>query len=205
MSNPLNRPYRTFDAALMNPQTSSRGTKDGPKYWVKFEIEAALHEWLMNANTAGMIIAAKCLVTDDGQLPENIEKPEENTQKTAHGKAISELFAKGFFRNEKVAEKVGTLHDRVNWISGQPCAICEDNQCYSWNDYIPSHSICFDTLDSSKRAVLKIKYLEEWTSKTLAEKLGYQSRGDIPLESIAKWARENGVEWCLPLSFREGK
>lgn len=72
--NPLDFPGKQFRMELMNPNPSSRMSKDGPIYKCSFEITKEAHEQFMTANTSGMVIAAVCQVVD-----ENAKEPPKRT------------------------------------------------------------------------------------------------------------------------------
>lgn len=56
--NPLDHLVVPFPLELMNPNPSSRRTKDGPKYMVTFEVSPDAHEYFMSAKeSAGLVIS----------------------------------------------------------------------------------------------------------------------------------------------------
>ncbi len=55
MANPLET-GGMFMFEIMNPNPSSRKTKDGPKYLLNCEIEKDVHELFMMSETAGMVL-----------------------------------------------------------------------------------------------------------------------------------------------------
>lgn len=75
----------SFDVQLMNPNPSSRKTKEGPQYFVKFEVEKEFHDYLMEAKTAGMILAARMQVSEDGQFIEEQKQDDQKKQKQKRG------------------------------------------------------------------------------------------------------------------------
>lgn len=109
-----------FDLALMNPSPWSRKTKNGPVYYCKFEIDAETHERFMAMNTTGMIIAARAMVTQDGQFiePEEVETTEK--EKGPYGHIVSAIIKSGFYNAPKLIEFNGakTLDEFMEWARG---------------------------------------------------------------------------------------
>lgn len=57
IENPLREVGKQFQWEFMNPAISSRGTKDGYKYFLKVEIQKEIHDLLVDAELAGMVVA----------------------------------------------------------------------------------------------------------------------------------------------------
>jgi hypothetical protein len=82
MSNPLDTPGVPFEIELMNPNPSSRRTKDGPVYRLSFEVKPETHTAFMQAAESNLRLVGYLSV-----LPDTDEEP-------AH-KAIAEKQEKG--------------------------------------------------------------------------------------------------------------
>lgn len=108
-----------FDLALMNPTPRSSKTKDGPVYRVSFEVDQETFLAFMAADTAGMIIAAKAMVTEDGQF-----WPPQDGPKRPYGGFAAQVAARGVFRSPKVWRAIGTDADFQAWCHAQPCTKC---------------------------------------------------------------------------------
>ena len=123
--NPLNKPNTIFDLALMNPNPTSRKTKDGPNYRVSFEVERETWDWFMSAEeTTGMVIAAKAAVVGDtAPQCEPITAKPKATGKGEHGKAWALLYKSGWWYCPDVWPLFGTDADYQAWCRSQPCAI----------------------------------------------------------------------------------
>lgn len=63
--NPLDVPGQAFDLELLNPNPSSRRTKDGPIYRVSFEIDHEAHQCFMNARAGNLRLLARMVVAPD--------------------------------------------------------------------------------------------------------------------------------------------
>ena len=139
MTNPLDT-KEIFDIALMNPNPTSSKTKDGPVYRVSFELEQEQWQWFMDADTKAMVLAAKCLVTDDGQMPEPEKK-----DKGQYGKMVQLLHHTGFFRAPKVAEAVGTDEEYQEWVRRQKCVISGQ---HDWEATLKKVDVFMRTFDA---------------------------------------------------------
>lgn len=128
MRNPLDT-GEIFDLPLMNPNPTSSKTKDGPVYRISFEVEQELWQHFMDANTKGMLVAAKAQVVQDGQFLE--EEPEKSTvslpEKGGYGHYAKKLYTSGFLINPDLLQLLGGSHgdrDYEQWVIRQPCVIC---------------------------------------------------------------------------------
>ncbi len=123
--NPLNSPGEVFDLGLMNPNPSSSKTKDGPVYRISFEVERETWDLFMEAETKGMLIAAKACVADTmGENPVQ-SKPE----KGPHGEFARDLVLSGFFNSGKVREYFGGDKAYQDWCRQQRCALTGLTPC----------------------------------------------------------------------------
>jgi len=130
--NPLLKSGHVFDLDLMNPNPSSSKTKDGPKYRVSFEVDRDTWDWFMEADTSGMMIAAKAAVYAD--IPEDCSQEDTATETAKTRDLVSvanELHKAGFFRNPLVYNAAGSDADYQAWVRRRPCAVCGE---YDWND-----------------------------------------------------------------------
>lgn len=75
VGNPLREVGAQFQWDFVNPATSSRGTRDGYKYFLKVEIKKELHDLLVDAELAGMVVAnVGQVVAINGDYSEALEK-----------------------------------------------------------------------------------------------------------------------------------
>ena len=129
--NPLDKPGEVFDLSLMNPNPTSSKTKDGPVYRVSFELEKDDWQLFMDANTKGMLIAAKACVAADGQS-EILEKKtvrvfrDNKENKGNFGKNSQYLIQSGFFNIKQVMDAFGGDEAYQAWCRTQPCVISGD-------------------------------------------------------------------------------
>lgn len=78
IGNPLREIGSQFKYEFMNPSISSRGTKDGYKYFLKVEIQKEFHDLLVDAELAGMVVASVGQVAGlNGDYSEALKKEEE--------------------------------------------------------------------------------------------------------------------------------
>lgn len=126
--NPLDRPGTIFDLPLLNPNPSSSKTKDGPVYRVSFELEKDDWQLFMDAQTKGMMIAAKACVVSQAE-DEVLQKPA-NDKSKPYGELARELRLSSFFRRPEVWKAVGTDEEFLEWCRGQKCVVCGDGDYF---------------------------------------------------------------------------
>ena len=125
------RPGEIINVALMNPNPTARQTKQGPVYRISFEVEPELWQRFMEADTKGMVLAAKMMVTEDGQFIE----PDPETSVSAvvtlpepperlYGQQAKTLRLSGFFRTPAVWVAVGGDVSYQRWCHKQKCWAC---------------------------------------------------------------------------------
>ena len=136
--NPLEQ-NQPFDMAMMNPNPSSSKTKEGPVYRVSFEVDKETWSWFMDADTKGLILGCRCIVTQDGQLP-----LESKQEKGPYGNYWRHVFAGTSIQDQQVflsdyvgiLELLGTDEHFLDWLRQQDCAIhSEDCQ----GQTVPAH------------------------------------------------------------------
>ena len=137
--NPLNKPNTIFDLALMNPNPTSRKTKDGPNYRVSFEVERETWDWFMSAEeTTGMVIAAKAAVVGDTapQCEPITAKPKAKA-KGEHGKAWVQLYRNNWWLCPEVWPLLGTDTEYQAWCRTKPCVMHAISGCSG--DIVAAH------------------------------------------------------------------
>lgn len=118
--NPLDHPGTQFDFAGMNPNPTFSKTKDGPLYRISFEVNEELWKKFVDANTKGMVVAARMFVSEDGgQKEEQKPKPD----KGEYGELAASLYKTGFFMNPFVLKVLGTDKEYQEFVRYQPCII----------------------------------------------------------------------------------
>jgi len=106
MTQPLMKPT---EVELLNPNASFRQSKDGNRYWVKFEITRDLWE-LFEAPNPGLRLRGLVWIADDDEsdrqvMQDAIDKPAKKEKKAGkpkgeYGKFYQQLFKQWFFRNK---------------------------------------------------------------------------------------------------------
>lgn len=103
--NPLDVPGQMFVIELLNPNPSSRRTKDGPVYRISFEVTAEVHKSFMDARQGNLrLIGRMAVAPDTDEQPAHdaiapTEKPKKEKkvkEPTPHGAMWNELFRTGF-------------------------------------------------------------------------------------------------------------
>lgn len=223
--NPLNKPGQVFDLGLMNPNPTSSKTKEGPVYRISFELEKDLWDFFMEADTRGMLLAAKaCVVAHDEGAA--LERP----TKGPHGKAAEILWKSGFFRMPAVWSVVGTDEEYAAWVRRQDCCIKSEPH---GGDVVAAHVERINTgsgkgikssyavipvCDSHHRLqhqkgesavggkefydAQRIRYVHRWCWEMVAQRLGYSGISWIPPAELVRWAEERGVGIHLPAGYR---
>lgn len=130
MNNPLTTGAQ-FRLELMNPNPSSRMTKDGPKYFCKFELTKEAHEQFMTADLAGLIIAGVCKATAFQIADDQADEPSDSTGQLAKEptgqncrKAISLCKDKDFWKfleAEYSAPNITSPHYAGIWLKKILC------------------------------------------------------------------------------------
>ena len=132
MINPLDHPGKGFTMDLANPNPTSSKTKDGPRYRVSFEVQRDLWQLFMDAETSGMLIAAKATVYTDEEPEEPASEPPVSSKDSGdYSWVASELHRCGFFINPRIVAALGTDDEYQDWVRQKPCVVCGD---YDWVD-----------------------------------------------------------------------
>lgn len=226
--NPLDTPGTVFDLELLNPNPTSSKTVDGPKYRVSFEIDRESWQCFMDANTKGMIIAAKAVVVGDPEDHAEIETA--RPEKGPWGKEAAMLKRSGFFRSPDVWQWLGTDADYLKWVRQQKCAVCGTTQSIeaahvrriadgagtgikpAWS----AISLCSDhhaaqhnygeTAIGGKEEVnrMRILHVERWAWERFREIMEVDSMTKLDPDIIIAWAKWRGVERYLPRGYGLG-
>jgi len=122
-TNPLDKPGTQFDFAGMNPNPSFANPKDGPVYRISFEVNEELWKLFVDANTKGMVVAARMFVSEDGEQAEEKPVKPAKPEKGPYGQLAQSLYHTGFFMNPKVLEALGTDAQYQAFVRFQPCII----------------------------------------------------------------------------------
>ena len=151
--NPLDHTGQEFMLSLANPNPKARRRKDGPRYFVEFEIDSETFENLMGCRElAGMVIECRAEVA---ALNEPIAEsapaqpaPEKRATNVATERLATTVVASaparvqslaqrlhidGYFRNPRLwnvlhQRGVYTLQEHKKWIESQPCLATQMRQ-----------------------------------------------------------------------------
>ena len=104
-TNPLDQPGTPFEMELINPNPSARRTKNGPQYWVRFEVTKEVHDAFMESGQNNLRLAARMVVmpdTDEEEAQRALETGQKiklvNKKTTPYGSFWTVLrIRKGFF------------------------------------------------------------------------------------------------------------
>jgi len=224
-TNPLDHPGTVFDMGLLNPNPTSSKTQAGPVYRVGFEVDRETWDLFMDAETKGMMLAAKVCVCGSGE--------EEVMEKATTGKPygnIASVLHYGWLYNPTVLSAAGSDEDFRTWLEQQPCAMASKGGCQG--DVVAAHirrvgkgagtrmkpeysalPLCHHHHQEQHgkgedaiggRDVVERKgryYLGEWASHRIAEQLGYDSLGFVPPDELLVWAEDIGVD--VPTEYLE--
>lgn len=229
-TNPLNHPGQLFDLGLMNPNPKSSKTKDGPIYRVEFEVEKEVWDCFMEAETKGMLIAAKAcvVVLDEGEELEKVKSP-----KGPFSAQAQVLWRSSFFRTPAVWECLGSDEDYLAWLRKRPC--CIDAKAFGQHegDIVPMHvrrvaagagtgtKPPFSAIpgcwrhhelqhSSGESAVggkdfydrQRIIHVQRWVWETLTQLMGAASMTEIAPVRVREWAAGHGLDGYLPGGYR---
>jgi len=225
--NPLDRPGTIFDLELMNPNPTSSKTASGPVYRISFELERDAWQCFMDAQTKGMVIAAKaCVVDIDGA-----EAIETIPEKGPFGKEAAKLYRSGFARCPDVWAAVGTDEDYLDWCRQQPC--CADGSHSgpvvaahvrrvsngSGMGFKPAYSaipLCDqhhreqhqhgESAIGGKEWVdrQRIDHLQRWAWERLAGGFGVDSMTKVVPADFIAWAQNNNLSAYVPKHYGAG-
>lgn len=227
--NPLHTPSTIFDLELANPNPTSSKTKDGPVFRVSFELQRETWDWFMEAETKGMLLAAKACVVDlDGAetLETNI-KPE----KGPYGSASAILYRSGFHNAPGVREQLGGDRAYLAWVRLQPCCgrseyhdgiteaahvrrIAEGagtgiKPVYS---AVPLCQACHRLQHQQGESAVGGKdylskqaeqHVQAWAWAALSGLFNETSMTHVKPSQLAEWADINGLTWLIPTSYLE--
>jgi len=226
---PLDHPGEVFDLALMNPNPSSSKTKDGPVYRVSFEVERETWDLFMDADTKGMLIAAKAAVVAEEQ-PEATAANADKPKKGEFGKEARDLKLCGFFRAPAVWKVIGPDQAFLDWLKLQPCAAKGHGECEG--QVVPAHvrrvadgagtgikppysaiPLCFHHHEQQHQygeqalggrewfEKKRIDYVEAWAWQSIREHFNIESMSQLDPELMIAWAVENSVDNYLPANY----
>lgn len=144
--NPLDHTGQKFPLSLMNPNPKARRRRDGPRYFVEFEIDKDAWDSFMGARElAGLVIEAHCTVTAVNEpLAESApaqpapakRATDATTERVVPSVAASaaarvqtlaqRLHIDGYFRNPQLWNQlhqrgIYTLREHKQYIEGLPC------------------------------------------------------------------------------------
>lgn len=230
--NPLDCAGQVFDLELMNPNPSSSKTKDGPRYRISFEVQRETWDLFMEAETAGLLIAAKACVVGDVEGAEELE-----TRKGEHSDTASSLHFSGFHLAPPVREVLGGDSAFLRWIRLQRCC------CTEWSTGKPRHDGLVQAAHVRRIAAgagtgIKPEYsaiplcqschslqhlqgesaiggadvlekranrfVSEWAWSALALALDVDSMTQVSPAAIVAWAETKSVAHLLPAKIKSG-
>lgn len=223
-ANPLHTPGQVFDLELANPNPTSSKTKDGPVYRVSFEVPRDVWDCFMDAKTAGMLLAAKACVVDEGGEAEALERP----QKGPYSAQAALLWRSPFFRTPEVWQAIGSDAEYQAWLRTRPCCASGPHQ----GDVVVAHvrrvengagtglkpeysaiPLCAhhhaeqhqhgESFIGGKEWAdhQRIRHVQRWGWDRLVELKGATSMTDVLPATIRSWAERNRVERFLPRDY----
>lgn len=126
--NPLDLPGEAFEVELLNPNPSSRRTKDGPVYRLSFEVTEKVHSAFMNASQSNLRLVGFLSVLPDTDeqiaheaIAEKMKRRKKEPEiKGAFGQLWRHLYTAGFANAPGVKE---TLEEVRRDASEEPVAL----------------------------------------------------------------------------------
>lgn len=225
--NPLHTPNQLFDLELVNPNPTSSKTKDGPVYRLSFEVPRETWDFFMEADTKGMLIAAKACVVDLEGATALEAKPE----KGPYGKAAALLYRAGFHCAPQVRADLGGDKAYLAWLRLQPCCgqseqheglieaahvrrISEGSGTGIKPKYsaVPLCQACHRRQHQQGESAIggkdylsdqAVKHVQAWSWAALSERLGETSMTHVKPAMLVEWARTRGLLWLLPTQYVE--
>jgi hypothetical protein len=226
--NPLDSPGTVFELGLLNPNPTSSKTKDGPIYRLSFEVERETWDWFMEAETKGMLLAARATVVE--QEEEAALVPEKSALAGPYSREAQALVASGFFRVVAVWNAVGSDEEFRGWVAGQPCAarsVESAGPCAG--DIVAAHVrrvssgagtgikppySCIPLCDRHHGLAhqhgdshlgprewwdrRRIEAVEKWARASLVRQLGEDSLTRVDPVVVREWARQKGFGHLIP-------
>lgn len=115
--NPLDKPGTMFEIELLNPNPSSRRTKDGPVRRISFEVSKEVYEAFMDARESNLRLIGRLAVapdTDEQPAHDAVsgkKKERKPKEPTPHGALWRELFIRGFWQCPGVREAIQQMRE----------------------------------------------------------------------------------------------
>lgn len=213
--NPLLEPGTVFDMELMNPNPTSSKTKDGPAYRISFEVQREAWDWFMEAQTRGMLLAAKLCRADGMSFPEE-QQERPGTKEGAD--LASRLDASKVWHNINLWTVL--CHTELSrekyrkWVALQNrCYVCgaetEDRHPHHWREQVgtgrkPADCWCIPLCCKHHTGDEGVHTLgaQTWAARFIeSNKLGHPKYHAMQL--MAAWNREAFKQWAGIKSMRE--
>lgn len=225
--NPLNTPGQIFDFDFRHPNPKSRKSKDGPVYKLEIEIDQDTWQLFMDADTTGMVIAAKaCVVGDEA---DHVEPQKPKSAKGPYSQQAYALEKAGFFHAPPLHRVVGTDAQYLEWLRGQSCAVCgaqapseaahvrRINQGSGTGikppySAIPLCNHCHHAQHEQGESAIGGKeqvdkyaaaYLRLWARERFKEFFGVESMTQLNPGEVWEWAGRYGLTHLLPRDYYE--
>lgn len=229
--NPLQHPGEVFDLELVNPNPTSSKTKDGPIYRLSFEVPRETWDLFMEADTKGLLIAAKATVVDLGGEAQAVQEEPKGGLYRMEAQA---LYLSSFLRTPKVWRAMGTDAEFRAWVEQQGCAAAGNHPVPCNGDIVAAHVrrialgagagikpeyACIPLCDRHHglqhqhgEAVLgtpgwwdglRIRNIHEWGWSVLKAQLRVDSMADAPPAAVRAWAESREIGQFLPRAYRE--
>lgn len=229
--NPLQHPGQVFDLELANPNPTSSKTKDGPVYRLSFEVPRETWDLFMEADTKGLLIAAKATVVDLGGEAQAVEETFDGGVYRMEAQA---LYLSSFLRAPAVWRALGTDAEFRAWVETQKCSAQGRHPDACNGDIVAAHVrriasgagiatkpeyACIPLCDHHHReqhqhgeSVIgptvwwderRIKAVQGWAWTMLKRRLGVSSMADAPPAEVRHWAESRGILKFLPREYRE--
>lgn len=226
--NPLDTPGQIFDFDFRHPSPKSRKTKDGPVYKLEVEIDQETWQLFMDADTTGMVVAAKACVV--GEEANHVEPQKPKSAKGPYGQEAAALERAGFFHAPPLHRAIGTDAQYLEWLRGHSCAFCfakgateaahvrRVNQG-GGTDIKPQYSaipLCRDCHRAAQHEQGKTaiggkaqvdKYaaalLRLWARERFKEFFGVESMTQLNPGRVWEWAGQHGLTHLLPRDYYE--
>lgn len=230
--NPLHTANSIFDLELANPNPTSSKTKDGPVYRLSFEVPRETWDFFMEAETKGMVIAAKACVVDlEGATALEPTKPSK-PEKGPHGKAAALLYRAGFHCAPQVRAELGGDKAYLAWVRLQPCCgqseqheglieaahvrrISEGAGTAIKPEYsaVPLCQACHRLQHQRGESAVggkdyltdqASKHVQAWAWAALATMFEEDSMTQVQPERLVAWAETCGLAWLVPEPYAGG-
>jgi len=149
--NPFDKIGQPFSLSLYNPNPKARRRKDGPRYFVEFEIDAETFDLLMSCRElSGLVLEADCTVTaiNEPITPAAPAPPAPGKRATdiTTERVGTSVAASAPARVQSYAQNLHTLrywHNSRLWAAMEAMKIYTQREHQAWIEKQPCHGIVF--------------------------------------------------------------